>query len=1200
MKDIIAVEKTVRAFCNTWFERRDLDGTINFLTEDVNFIGTGEDEFAQGKEEMSAYLRQDIGEIHEPFSCGFSLINWQLLAKNVYRLSAELTLKNTLYTWRLRGFFTVCLEDSGAWKIKSFHIAEPGSSQYGSEHYPQTLVMESIKKQREEFLKESIPGGMMGGYIETGFPFYFINQRMLDYLGYVNERDFITDNDGLISNCMHPNDRKAVDEMVERQLAGHNEYTVEYRMRKKDGSYIWVHDVGQRVTAEDGRAAISSVCIDISDLKKAQSEILHLYNNIPGAVFRCRFNPDFTLIDANDGLFEFLGYTREEFKAMGNRMAAVIYPDDLEVMTDKLNAQLEYGNTIQNENRLIRKDGSVKWISIKAQLVTEKKDAIFYCVFVDITDEKRLQQYVQEQYEQEMAYFSELSSGEGSVHGRLNLSQNRLENYVMTFEATLPYIGDTYDQIIEQFAASAVDLKIGESVRQALSRDRVLADYASGKKNYRFDFLRRRRDGASFWGNTSFRVAQNPENGDVVAFFYTSNITEKKMQSELVSRVADLDYDLITDVDIINDTYHLVSSNNWNDSVIPCSGSFQNIIHVIADFAMDEERREEYVRKLDFAYMREQLSRQTSYTYSVTLRNEQGSVEVKRIQVFYICEELGRVCVACTDVTDVVRQEQKQKENMAAALAAAEQANAAKTDFLSRMSHEIRTPMNAIIGMSAIAAQNIGNDERVANCISKIGISSRFLLALINDILDMSRIESGKMLLKKEKIPMVDFLKGINTICYTQASEKKVDYECIADPMLDDYYVGDAMKLQQVLINILGNAIKFTSEGGKVTFTASLRQKTKNDAVLRFTVNDTGVGMSPAFLPHVFEPFSQESTGATALFGGTGLGLAISKNIVDMMDGKITVRSIKGTGTEFTVDVKLGITDEEKHRRRQKKQDYNFSRLRTLVVDDDVVVCENAMATLCEMGIKAEWVDSGQKAVERVQVLWDAQKYYDMILIDWKMPEMDGIETARRIRAIVGEKVTIIIITAYDWAAIEDEAKRAGVNLLVSKPMFKSTLISTFSRALGQSKEQEIAEPADEFDFTGKRILMAEDNALNTEIAVMLLENKGFAVDTAENGLQTLEMFAKSEKEYYDAILMDIRMPLMDGLTATTNIRHLSHADAKTVPIIAMTANAFEVDIEKSKAAGMNAHLTKPIDPTRLYQTLYDLIYREEWENDEF
>ncbi|WP_321015920.1 ATP-binding response regulator, partial [Hungatella effluvii] len=494
----------------------------------------------------------------------------------------------------------------------------------------------------------------------------------------------------------------------------------------------------------------------------------------------------------------------------------------------------------------------------------------------------------------------------------------------------------------------------------------------------------------------------------------------------------------ITDVDIRRNTYPPVSFNSSEKNLIPWQGEFQKEITKIAEQYMDSAAKKEYLSQLDSEYMKEMLKDQNTYSFVAEMRDEYGNVRVKRFKVFYISRELGRICIVRTDVTDIVRGEQRQKEELAAALAAAEQANAAKSDFLSRMSHEIRTPMNAIIGMSTIAAKSIGDDDQVADCISKIGISSRFLLSLINDILDMSRIESGKMLLKNDKIPMEEFLCGINSICYPQAASKEVDYECIVDPVLDDYYIGDAMKLQQVLINILNNAIKFTGESGKVTLSASQRSKMKNDAVLRFIINDTGIGMSEEFLPHIFEPFTQESIGTTALYGGTGLGMAISKSIVDMMDGKITVRSIKGIGTEFTVDVKLGITEEEKLRHNQKKQNFNFSHLKTLVVDDDVAVCESAVVTLHEMGIKAEWVDSGRKAVDRIRECWGRGAYYDMVLIDWKMPEMDGIETARQIRQIVGPDVTIIIMTAYDWSSIEHEAKLAGVNLLMSKPMFKS------------------------------------------------------------------------------------------------------------------------------------------------------------------
>lgn len=1189
----VEAKQTVEKFCIHWFQERNLDQTLKYLCDDIQFIGTSDYEYAEGKKQMESFILEDIKQIHEPFHVEIEFLYEREISETLLSLFVKLKLKNSMYTWHLSSYF-VLRNVEGKWLICDLHVSEPSKSQALGEHYPSTIVMENVMKQRQELLNAAIAGGMMGGYIEPDFPFYFINQWMIDYLGYDDEKDFVDDIKGLVINCMHPEDHDRVSKEVEEQLAVRNEYVVEYQMRKKDGSYIWVHDTGRKVKAENGKDAIVSVCIDISEQKRAQNEILNLYNNIPGAVFRCRFDDDYSVIDANNGLFDFLGYTREEFKQMGNKMVSVIHPDDYRSLRHVVNEELEPGNTLHLENRMICKGGIIKWISIKIQLSVENNERFFYCVFVDITDEKKEQAKVKNLYEEELAYFTELSSVGGSLQGRMNVTKNVIENYLGAAEVIVGHVGDSYDQMIEGLAASAVDMMTGDQIRKTLDRMKVISDYQSGKVNYCFEYLRRRNDGSTFWVNTNLRTYLNPETNDLVLFFYTFDTTKQKLQEQLLKRIADLDYDSIVDIDIIQGSYQLVSFTQKPENMLKNEGDFQTSIRELSMQSMDEVAREEYLKKLDFNYMKKQLEKHDSYSFVIEMNNKDNMPLIKRFQIFYINKELGRVCMARTDVTDVVRKEQKQKEELAAALVAAEQANAAKTDFLSRMSHEIRTPMNAIIGMSTIAARSIGDDEQVQDCISKIGISSRFLLSLINDILDMSRIESGKMLLKNEKIPLEEFLNGINSICYAQAAAKGVEYECIIDPTLNDYYMGDAMKLQQVLINILSNAIKFTDEGGKVTFSAGQHRKTKNDSILRFIVNDTGVGMDESFLPHIFEPFAQESTGTTALYGGTGLGLAISKNIVDMMDGKITARSIKGIGSEFTVDVKLGITEEEKLRHKQKKIQYNFSHLKTLVVDDDVAVCESAVMTLAEIGIKAEWVDSGRKAIDRVKKLWGNGKYYEMILIDWKMPEMDGIETAKRIREIVGPDVTIIIMTAYDWIAIEHEAKLAGVNMLMSKPMFKSSLISAFSRVLGEKEERESSTITHDYDFAGKRVLLVEDNIINTEVAVMLLEDKGFEVDTAENGLRAMEKFSKSEAGYYDAILMDIRMPFMDGLSASMNIRHLSNQDAQTIPIIAMTANAFDDDIEKSKAAGMNAHLAKPIEPERLYQTLYDFIFSKE------
>lgn len=1193
-----------------------------------------------------------------------------------------------------------------------------------------------------------------------------------------------------------------------------------------------------------GREAVVEYLEDVTEQKNALMEIQNLYNNIPGAVFRCKFNSEWTVIEANDGLFDFLGYTREEFAAMGNRMSAVIYPDDLAIMLPIITAQISSGrHSIENENRLICKGGEVKWISIKAQLLTDEfGERSFYCVFVDITSQKetkhqltlsesklttavshagiqfweydlitdcayigelsqkmyalppvmsnfpesflalgyvhpdyeesyrrmhgelkagiqdivkefqiklvdgeyswqrihysnilddtgkpvraiataeRIDAYkeleqrfivaarqtgvrvwilemqnheiefmksdfddfgiepilasvdaalmkrsdfiypedipvvsrkyeelytgadsisfearlknkegkyrwtrifytciksksgkpvkaigtavdvnehmmLRERFERELRYSVGLQSPNLIAKAQSNVSQNIVESYIASEDTAVFSMGMPYSDTAERMAGTALTREQQERIKYLLNRERVLDAFDQRENFYTVDYQRKKADGTIIWANTTVRTYQNPSTGDVMSFMYSFDIDAQKTTEAIIDRVVDTNFEYLI---LFNTVTGLVERTIDKAEAFrePKEGrAYEEFIAESLREELSPSNYEMYMPQFQIKAVAAGLKKEKGYSVSCELHeNKTQSRHYKLWNFNWFDEDKVRVLCSRSDITEVQQMEQRQKEALTAALAAAKQANAAKSDFLSRMSHEIRTPMNAIIGMTAIAAQSMGNEEQVSDCISKIGISSRFLLSLINDILDMSRIESGKMLLKNEKIPFEEFLNGINAICHAQAASKDVDYECIADPVMDDYYMGDAMKLQQVLINVLGNAIKFTGSGGKVTFSVAQRRKTKNDAILRFIINDTGVGIDEEFIPHLYEPFEQESTGMTTVFGGTGLGLAISKSIVDMMDGKIEVRSIKGVGTEFTIDVKLGITEEEKQRRR-KKQTYNFSHLRTLVVDDDVVVCESAVILLKEMGIAAEWVDSGRKAVDCVRDKWQQKKYYDMILIDWKMPEMDGIETTKRIRQVVGPDVTIIIMTAYDWSAIEHEARAAGVNLLMSKPMFKSSLISAFSRVFGQKEEEKPRLLCEEFDFTGKRLLLVEDHPMNAEIAKMLLEDKGMTVEIAENGLRALEMYSKTEPGYYDVILMDIRMPIMDGLQASINIRHLSNADAGKIPIIAMTANAFDDDVDKSKAAGMNAHLTKPIDPPKLYQTLYDFVYGKE------
>ncbi len=508
-------------------------------------------------------------------------------------------------------------------------------------------------------------------------------------------------------------------------------------------------------------------------------------------------------------------------------------------------------------------------------------------------------------------------------------------------------------------------------------------------------------------------------------------------------------------------------------------------------------------------------------------------------------------------------------------------ANKAKSEFLSSMSHDIRTPMNGIVGMTAIAMANIDNPERVKDCLAKITLSSRHLLGLINDVLDMSKIESGKLTLNMNQISLRETMDSIVNIVQPQVKERQQHFDIFIQKVITEEVHCDSVRLNQILINLLSNALKFTPEGGRINVYLRQEPSPVGEDYVRchFRVKDNGVGMTEEFQKKIFDTFTREEKAQVDKIEGTGLGMAITKAIVDTMKGSIEVQSAPGKGTEFHITLDLEKAD-------VKVEDMKLPPWRMLVVDNNEELCQSAALSLREIGIDAQWVADGKTAVEVAKKCHNEQNSFEIVLLDWKMPGMDGLHTAREMRKHLGENVPILIISAYDWSEIEDEATEAGIQGFISKPLFKSNLFLGLRRyMLDESAKEEKEESKIHNSFFGKRILLAEDNDLNWEIAEDLLSEVGFELDRAENGKMCIEKFEQSAQGYYDVVLMDIRMPIMNGYDAAKGIRALARPDAK-LPIIAMTADAFSDDIQRCLDCGMNEHVAKPIDVNRLTQIL--------------
>lgn len=714
----------------------------------------------------------------------------------------------------------------------------------------------------------------------------------------------------------------------------------------------------------------------------------------------------------------------------------------------------------------------------------------------------------------------------------------------------------------------------------------VLAALNAGEGGYQLVTRMRRRNGDFVWVQLSTQFAREYINGYQVAYSVMTNIDNLvKIQKE----------QSVTYESLPGFVAKYRIDPDMNLTLLSANARFMEYFGEAGESSPLYQRNIDVNMEIILKYG-EEIRKGAPVHFVISVKARSGQNMYLQVNATCVDWQNGSpvylaIFIDITDVTELREMQKKLTEQAQAlkdALAVAEHANQAKTDFLSRMSHEIRTPMNAILGMTTIAAAYIDDQKRVEDCLEKIGYSSKHLMALINDVLDMSKISEGKVRIAQETFNLETVVESISSIIYPQADAKGLIFTVPLIDLSETVMIGDSLRLNQILLNLLSNALKFTPAGGTIRLEIRQLQRTEDRMRLRFTVSDTGTGMSGKFLDRLFVPFEQENLGAGQTLGGTGLGMPITKNLVTLMGGTITVKSEVGKGTVFTVELDFQ-TPPDKDRVIPQKQ-HELESLKVLIADDDRDSCIHASLMLKKMGILSDWVLTGQECVNRIRESHQSGTDYDVCLANLKMPDIDGVEVARRVRAEVGPETTIIIITAYDWTNVEVRAREAGVDMFLTKPVFASTLYNALLSVTGIDRAVRVpAEKNHRPELAGHHVLLAEDNDLNREIAVELLQMIGITVDWAENGRAALDKFL-SDGDTYDLILMDVQMPVMDGYQATAAIRSSGHERAGTIPIIAMTADAFHEDIVKAETAGMNGHLAKPIDPELLYETVAEYL----------
>lgn len=1052
-----------------------------------------------------------------------------------------------------------------------------------------------------------------------GLPIIFANNKFLDNFKYDSFEDFMLQTNNCLVNIIHEDDLEETNSIINQNLVNGMVFQVVCRLKTKDNKYIKAINKGQIFLNKKKEKLALIIVEDISELMFSkltteiqneillkQNELLRYFNEYaPGGFARCRLEKGFPFTYVSRRLTQMIGFSEDEIKLdFNNLFINLIHPDDVSKFLD-----IDFYNN-DNESlynilyRIKHKTKDYIWVKENIQLVKYNDELYLQGTILEITDEMQKHFNLVRQNNQLNIIVKNLPGG-----FKISCKDQKLSFKSITKEA-VDLFGYSLDEIKSRFDNSALDLICEPDRKQAIREIKKCIKGSS--KDYSVKYRVICKDG-SVKTVIDCGVLGIDEDNEEVFYSYYLDITKEEKNQEIITlqnRIIDQeferrkqreesikqkeliyalskDYNTVYFVDLDKDEFRLLYSN-----LAVLSTKEEQDYYKISTYSLSVDKylfelihpndREEAYDYLSLEKIKKKIITEPSYTYNLrVLKND--VISYYQVKVVKVGDDDKNNCVVIghKNVDEKTKQSFKQQELLEDALSRAQYASKAKTVFLNNMSHDIRTPMNAIMGFTELARNNLDDKDKVKDYLKKISQSSTHLLSLINDVLDMSRIESGKMKFDEKPENLADIMHNIKNIVQSDINAKHLEFNIDTVDIVDEEIICDKLRINQMLLNLLSNAIKFTKPNGVISLTITQTAVLENGyASYEFRIKDNGIGMSEDFVKHIFEPFARERTSTVSGIQGTGLGMSITKSIVDMLNGTIEARSELGKGSLFIVNLDFKLQREH----QEIPMVDSLLGLRCLVVDDDLSSCQSVSKMLRQIGLRAEWTMYGKESIVRTMEAIEIDDPYSLYVIDWLMPDMNGIETVRRLRKLIGNKPPIIILTAYDWSDIEKEAKEAGVNKFVSKPLFISDLKRTLTELINDSKN--IDEENDCESFKGYKILLVEDNILNQEIANQILIDHGFEVTIAQNGLEAIDILKLNDPEKYNLILMDIQMPIMDGYEATRRIKKMKNKTIRNIPIVAMTANAFDEDIKESLEAGMVDHLSKPFEIKKLIEVL--------------